>query len=300
MLRIPTSHAVALLIDADNIQLSCLEQILKLADYYGDVHIRRAYGDWKQPPLSASAAKVQKLDVKVVQVKRSGKDTTDKQLLIEAGEILGSGDADIFIIASGDGDFALLCERIKEKGRKVVGIGNKKQASPHLQKSCETFYYIEELDELLIQLQQTRLQEEFKALVFRALDLVPHDPEGWVNCGQLGKKLRELDPDFNERFGSRKLSEWLTDLSGQLDRNGQLIRRVIDPESLQRVSLLRAACLQVKRADGLAHIGQIGQILRKLDSGFESHFGGKKLSEWFKQYPDIFTQHENYISLSVE
>lgn len=220
MLNIPTFHRVALLIDADNIQLSHIEEILKISGYYGKLEISRAYGDWKQPPLSASYDDVCNLDIECIQVDRVGKDTTDKQLMIEAGEILGEDAADVFIIASGDGDFSLLCKRIKQRGRKVVGIGNKGQTSTHLQASCDTFYHLEEA---LIQLEQTRL-EDFKALLVHALDSILGDEDGWVNCGSLGKKLRELDCGFEKRFGCKKLSKWLKDLGSQLER-GQMVRR---------------------------------------------------------------------------
>ena len=123
-----------------------------------------------------------------------------------------------------------MCERIKQKGRKVVGIGNKGQSSTHLQTSCDIFYYIEHLEEDLIQLEQTRLQE-FKDLLFRTLDSIPCDKEGWIDFGALGKKLRKLYSGFENRFGGKKLSEWLSDLSSHLDVNGQMVR-VIDPEFL--------------------------------------------------------------------
>lgn len=226
MLNIPTSHRVALLIDADNIQLNRLEQILKISDYYGNLKIRRAYGDWKKLPLSASYDNVCNLNIDCVQVDRVAKDAADKQLMIEAGEILGAGDADVFIIVSGDADFRLLCKRIRQKDRKVVGIGNKGQTSTHLQASCNTCHYIEHLEKTLIQLEQTQLQA-FKVLLFRALDSILCDKEGWVHCGQLGTKLRELDSGFENRFGSKKLSEWLRDLSGQLDINGQMVRVIL-------------------------------------------------------------------------
>lgn len=217
MLGIVTFPRVALLIDADNAQLNHLEQILKISDYYGNLKICRAYGDWKQRPLSTSCDRVRRLNIKTIQVDRVAKNSTDKQLMNEARKILRAGDADIFIIVSGDGDFTPLCEEIKQKGRKVVGIGNKGQTSTRLQASCETFYYIEHLEEALIQ--------------------------------------------------------------------------------LERIALLREAFIQAQRTDSLAHIAQIGQVLRRLDSRFESRFGKKKLSEWFEEYPHIFKRHENYISL---
>jgi uncharacterized protein (TIGR00288 family) len=230
MFSIPTFHRVALLIDADNTQLNHLEQILKISRYYGNLKICRAYGDWKKQPLSISYKRVRGLNIKTIQVDRVAKQTTDKRLLSEAREILRADNADLFVIVSGDGDFRQLCEQIKQKGRKVVGIGNEGHSSTHLRASCDTFYYIEHLVEDLIQLEQTRLQE-FKALLLRALCSIPCDREGQVNFGPLGNKLRELDLGFENRFGGKKLSEWLSDLSSYLDISGQMVR-VIDPEFL--------------------------------------------------------------------
>jgi hypothetical protein len=298
MLNTPTFHCVALLIDADNVQLSRLEQILKIADYYGDRKICRAYGDWKQPPLSSFYNDVRKLNIECIPVPRNAKDTADKKLMIEAGIILGTGDADLFIIVSGDGDFRLLCEQIKQMDREVVSIGNNGHMSTHLQESCDIFYYIEDLEAILLQLEQTRLQE-FKTLVFRALDSISCDKKGWVKLSLLGTKLHELDKGFKNRLGHKKLSAWLSDLSSQVEIKGQMVR-VMDPEFFERVTLLREAYTQAQRTDGRAEIGHIGQILRKLDSRFESHFGKKKLSEWLEGYPHVFKRHENYVSLTIE
>ena len=299
MLNISTFHCcVALLIDADNAQLNHLEQIIKVANYYGNLKICRAYGDWEQPPLSSSKDKVSKLNIEIRQVDRIGKDTADKQLMIEASEILGADDADLFIVVSGDGDFRQLCERVRQKGRTVVGIGNKGQTSTQLQESCDSFCYIEDLEDVLLRLEQTRLQE-FKTLVLRALDSISCDQDGWVKLTLVGTRLHELDKRFKTRFSDKKLSEWLSELSDKFEINGQMVR-VIDPEFFVRLALLRNACIQAQRPDGLAEIGHIGHILRKLDSRFESHFAKKKLSKWLGEYPHIFKRHENYVLLSIE
>lgn len=200
MLNIPTSKPVALLIDADNIRLNHLKRILEISAYYGSRKTCRAYGDWEKPPLANSSDKVRDLGIETIQVDRRAKDSTDKALLIEAGEILGEGSAETFIIASGDGDFRQLCERIRQKGRKVVGIGHKGHTSPHLRESCSTFHYIEDLEEALMQFKPTRHQE-FDVRLYRALDSLPRDEEGWVTWGSLANRLRELDSDLENRFG---------------------------------------------------------------------------------------------------
>ena len=149
MSSIPISRRVALLIDAENVQLTYLPHILNFSHRYGNLKICRAYGDWKKPPLSTHLNRARSLNIEIIQVDRVAKDTADKQLMIEAGEILGHNNAEIFIIATGDGDFKLLCERIKRKGKTVIGIGNKGQTSTSLRKSCNEFHNFERLERFL-------------------------------------------------------------------------------------------------------------------------------------------------------
>lgn len=224
MLNIPQSCRVALLIDADNLQPVYTKQILCLADYYGKLTICRAYGDWKKSPLSSWYHKIRTLNIKTIQVERVGKDSSDKQLMIEAGEILGADEADVFIIASGDGDFKLLCKRIKQKSRKVIGIGNEGQTSTSLRETCNKFYYLEEIDKELSKLEKPL--REFKNLVNRAFHELPRNEDGWVDCGPLGTKLREVTFDFESRFGGEKLSTWLKRLNGYFETQGQRVRKI--------------------------------------------------------------------------
>lgn len=294
MLNIPTSQRVALLIDADNAQLNRLEQVLKISDYYGTVTICRAYGDWKKPPLAAWKKPENLANVELIQVDRVGKDTTDKRLLIDGGIILGAKQAETFVVVSGDSDFKQLFESIKEENGIVIGIGNKGQTSDSLPESCDTFYFIENLEEELLKLEKAPLWE-FEELLYMAFHELPLK-EGWVGFGPLGTKLRELEPEFEIKFGSKKLSEWLRNLGEYFEIRDQMVRKV-DRETTKRIVLIYEAYLQARRSDGLAHRAIIGQMLRKLDTNYENRFQGKKLSEWLEAYSHIFKTHQDYISL---
>lgn len=120
MINIPLHDYVALLIDADNAELRYLEQVLKIAEYYGQLEICRAYGDWNGSQLASSCEKIDALNIERVQVNRIGKNATDHRLLVEAGEILGTdlfgNVVGIFVIVSGDGDFTSACKLIQERG----------------------------------------------------------------------------------------------------------------------------------------------------------------------------------------
>lgn len=139
------SPRVALLIDADNAKLNLTPQIRQIAESYGALTICRAYGDWNQSPLSSWRKKVTGSNINPIQQNRIGKNSTDHRLLIEAGELLGGEKADVFIIVTGDADFTSLCGRIKELGKRVIGMGGRKQTSTVLRKSCHEFMYLEDI-----------------------------------------------------------------------------------------------------------------------------------------------------------
>ncbi|MBI1256071.1 MAG: NYN domain-containing protein [Chloroflexi bacterium] len=301
----PKKH-IALLIDADNIGLAYIKQILKLCEVYGQLKVCRAYGDWKQAPLAASCEKIDMLKIERRQVDRVGKNATDHHLLIEAGELLGADSAknkvDIFMIVSGDGDFTSLSKLIKERGKQVIGISNKKQASDTLRKSCTKFYFLEELASILNKPKPSDSmsadeKREFLYLLFYAYHQLTSQND-WVTYSQIEKKLHELAPDYDRKFGKHKLSKWLKSVDQEFESADQKIRRIDPNPENTRLHLILDAYIQAKQSDGLAHIGQLGQALRTLDPDYKSHFGTKRLSTWLKAYPDKFKTQGDYVRLA--
>ena len=55
-----------------------------------------------------------------------GKNATDSTLIIDAMDILYTGNVDGFCIVSSDGDFTRLASRLKESGMDVIGMGENK------------------------------------------------------------------------------------------------------------------------------------------------------------------------------
>lgn len=203
MLNIPYLQRVAVLIDGDNAQLDKLQQIIEISSHYGQLTICRIYGNWKQRSLKKHLQKLNKHKIEQIQVDRIGKDSTDKQLLIEASMILGADDADTFVIVSGDGDFRQLCAKIKDNGKTVIGISNKGKDSLLLKKICHKFHFIENLKQDLASLKK-RKPSKFEKLLIQAFhELNPENNR--VNCGVLNQMLRELEPEYRKRFGNKRL-----------------------------------------------------------------------------------------------
>ncbi len=296
---------VVVLIDADNVPSESAEQVMKLAEYYGIVDACYAYGDWEVPPLAAWRAKMPP-KVKLIQVERVGKEATDRYLLMDAGEFLGRDQSvDIFIIVSGDGGFASACQFIKDRDRYVIVVGNKEKMAGDLQNACDTFYYLENLDDELDRLAEEHhgiLPNEVRAFwnILRSAFFKFYDHIDWLTLAELGNKLREVDLNYDSKFGQHKLSDWLSNFGGFLEIDGQMVR--MNPIYF-RYSLLVNAYR--KTSGGFLFLfgrksvtlAQLEQVLRELDPDYESHFGGKELSAWLKDYPDAFDVSEHSVTL---
>lgn len=296
---------VAVLIDADNAQLNHIKHVMRLAEYYGALKICRAYGDWNSPPLVGWKSKIEGFGVECVQVNRIGKNATDHRLLVEAGEIMAGNlsqeHINTFIIVSSDGDFASACEFIRER-HQVVGIGQRKQASLDLQKSCDEFYFLEDIEDNLRELKEhhpippNEVRDFFNYLFHAYWQLTKNTDWVWVSYSQLGKKLHEITkPDYQSRFGNYTLSEWLKNYQRHYESQDQMVRKIDPNPESTRHNLLIRAYLRTKRPDNLSSLGELGKVLRELARDFDEQFGGKKLSEWIEDYPYVFQLRGNYV-----
>lgn len=73
-----------------------------------------------------------------------GKNATDIALVIEAMDLLHSGEYDGFCLVSSDSDFASLAVRIRKSGLKAYGFG-KKEAVLSFRQACDEFFEVESL-----------------------------------------------------------------------------------------------------------------------------------------------------------
>ena len=116
----------AVLIDADNVSDKYIKFILDEVTNDGIATYKRIYGDWTSPAL-VSWKKVL-LDHSVMPIQQysytSGKNSTDSAMIIDAMDILYSGQVDGFCLVSSDSDFTRLAARLRESGMLVVGTEN--------------------------------------------------------------------------------------------------------------------------------------------------------------------------------
>lgn len=138
---------LAVLIDSDNISYRNVGNVLNKLKNYGEITLKRAYGDFtihEDCPGSKKGWKefCNRNAINMIQTSqyREGKNTTDITLTIQAMTMLYSDLYDGFCIISSDSDFTPLVMALKERNKKVYIVGNKQTPSP-LKKSVQSIYF---------------------------------------------------------------------------------------------------------------------------------------------------------------
>ncbi len=210
---------LAILIDADNTPYNSIDKILDYSYKFGNIIIKRAYGDWSTTTLKEWTAIFKEYAVKPVQQFQytKGKNSTDIAMVIDAMDILHSKFVETFILVTSDSDFTGLAIRIRENGLKVIGIG-RKTAPASFVKGCEEFIFIENLASPPEKVGKVALQDiqiteskisEGQELLRKAV-MNTADENGIVLGSNLGTMLLKLDPSFSPKnFGCKNLSKFI-------------------------------------------------------------------------------------------
>ena len=97
---------LAVLIDADNAPRSALGDVMAEVAVYGTPTIKRIYGDWTTPNLASWKPLLLENAITPVQQYgyTTGKNSTDSAMIIDAMDILYTGQVDGFVLVSSDSD----------------------------------------------------------------------------------------------------------------------------------------------------------------------------------------------------
>ena len=256
----------AVLIDADNSSHQYIGIVMDEVSREGVITYKRIYGDWANPQLKSYKEILLEHAVTPIQQYSYtvGKNATDSALIIDAMDILYTGQVEGFCIVSSDSDFTKLACRLREAGMNVIGMGRSQTPKPFV-KACNSFKF---LDALLKDRERTA-QEERTAAAPAAeqnhagqgepVDTVDtgdtgdtgdtaedsrtpereirraivsflqesDEEEGWVLVSLVGTQLQKKYPDFDPRnYGCRKTVDFL-------DKLGFDIKKCPDPNNLR-------------------------------------------------------------------
>jgi hypothetical protein len=137
---------LAVLIDADNVSSSHSSALLAELARYGIPTVKRAYGDWTTPQLAGWKGELARHAIQPIQqfANTVGKNSTDSALIIDAMDLLYSANLEAFALVSSDSDFTRLATRLRESGKTVYGLGQRKTPAS-LQAACDKFIFLEVL-----------------------------------------------------------------------------------------------------------------------------------------------------------
>jgi len=162
-----------------------------------------------------------------------GKNATDSAMIIDAMDLLYSGNINAFALMTSDSDFTPLVLRILESGFPVYGFGEKKTPKPFVD-SCSPFIYIENLVEAAKGKEesgksptrktkaQLRQNSALVKLLRTAVNQAAGD-DGWANMGMVASYISNNNSSFSSiNYGYRKISDLIkaTDLFNVELRNG--------------------------------------------------------------------------------
>ncbi len=211
---------IALLIDADNASPADLDQVLLVLGEFGEINIRRAYGNWAKTSLKGwgglsgqhSIMPIQQFDV----VK--GKSATDMRMTIDAMDLLYRGHVDAFGIMSSDSDFLPLAQRIREDGIPVYGFGTTK-APAGFKQACTRFFDIaalaaqqEDVGEPKAGQGPRKVDDELLGVLGAAYKASKRDQDGYASLSELGQRANAISSFSVRNYGYSRLSDLIRDL----------------------------------------------------------------------------------------
>jgi hypothetical protein len=212
---VPSSENVriAVLIDADNTSPKHAEALLEEVAKYGVPTVKRAYGDWTNSHLNGWRSELPKYAVQpMLQIANTtGKNSTDSALIIDAMDLLYSGNVDAFALVSSDSDFTSLAIRLRGSGRTVYGMGLRKTPQS-LRQAVDRFIFLEDLHEggaaeepAAAEDPERRRIPDLRRLLERAVNGTQHD-DGWASLSSIANHVTRVEPSFSVKdYGASKL-----------------------------------------------------------------------------------------------
>ena len=265
------SLRLAVLIDADNAPRTAMRDVMAEIAVYGTPTVKRIYGDWTTPNMASWKPILLENAITPIQQYSytTGKNATDSAMIIDAMDILYTGSCDGFVLVSSDSDFTRLATRLREAGKKVIGMGEKKTPSPFIV-ACDKFIYIEVIRAEAKAALATPEPEPVPAAAPSAPAKAEPAPAGKGEGAKGIKKCR------------KRAAEPASGPEPELDPSGT-------PDPPQKkvpkevVHLIADAMDMIADEDGYAFMGELGNLLIRQQPDFDPrNYGFSKLTQLIK------------------
>jgi uncharacterized protein (TIGR00288 family) len=150
-------HDLAVFIDFENIALGMrgradqvfhVQRVLQRLLEKGNILIKRAYADWSR--FGSYTKPFHEAAIELTEIPRrgeSGKNSADIRMCVDAMDLCYAKEhIDTFVLVSGDSDFSPLVSKLRENGKRVIGLGLRGSTSELLVANCDEFIFYESLE----------------------------------------------------------------------------------------------------------------------------------------------------------
>lgn len=226
MEEIEEKQKIAIFFDAENVSSAKVGQVISFLRGKGDVLFQRAYADWSMQNTSSWKDQLSKIPITAIQQfheksedgKNDSKESVDKAIMMDCIEMaIKHEEITTFALVTSDNGFFTLALRLRELGKKVIGMGEKEKSHDRWVNSCNEFSYLENLEEIddkiIVDSKNAENQkdiEEFQNFSLEkflesAYDTTPiYKNTNSVLLSQLWSSVLAIKPDFNVKDYNKK------------------------------------------------------------------------------------------------
>ena len=304
----------AVLIDSDNISAKYISCILDEMTKYGIITYKRIYGDWTSP--NTSKWKQELLENSIMPIQQfsntTGKNATDSTLIIDAMDILYTGNVHGFCIVSSDSDFTRLAGRLRESGMDVIGMGEEKTPRS-FRAACSVFTSLEILLDSDDDAEQAEAFDDVKKVgngkrdgqkgksnaISKSVieqDIIDIIIEGEnkdtaAGLADIGNRLVKKYPDFDVRnYGYSRLSKFLEEVPELEVRKENSVYSVVlrdsERNSEEIIEYMKGLVKKSKK-QGI-YLSELGNLMNtKYEKFSVKDYGYSKFSKFVQSIPEL-------------
>lgn len=283
---------IAVVIDADNTQISKLEDVFHEISTRGRIVVKRAYGNWHKPTLKNWGEIIKRLAIKAEQQFDyvSGKNATDMALVIDTIELLYKNLYDAFVIVSSDSDYTPLAIKLREAGVYVMGVGEQKTPVA-FRNACDEFLFLENCSSSVEGNDAHDVVSSFQSDAQDAASSSQSDAQDAVSSPQKEKAEVSISPNNEKEESTKQLKEDVqkTD-STPIASSAPAEENSEKKNDLNEIhALLEKAYDTFQDEDGWVNVAKVGLFLRRAKPDFDSRtYGFQKLSLFLKNFPEKY------------
>ena len=294
---------IAVVIDADNTQISKLEDVFHEISTRGRIVVKRAYGNWHKPTLKNWGEIIKRLAIKAEQQFDyvSGKNATDMALVIDTIELLYTNLYDAFVIVSSDSDYTPLAIKLREAGVYVMGVGEQKTPVA-FRNACDEFLFLENCSSSVegndahdvVNSFQSDAQDAASSSqsdVQDAASSSQSDAQDAVSSPQKEKAEVSISPNNEKEESTKQLKEDVQKIdSTPIASSAPAEENSEKKNDLNEIhALLEKAYDTFQDEDGWVNVAKVGLFLRRAKPDFDSRtYGFQKLSLFLKNFPEKY------------